>query len=148
MIRIASGADDILPIAAASGIPGLNAPRAREIVEAAVANAECLVHEDLDLVVNGFVITYRRAFFGRDFVKLLAVSHDARRHGIGERLLHSALESALTDTVFITTNQSNGAMRALLRRDHWIFSGRLSGIDENDLELVFRKRRDVLAHRQ
>ena len=130
-----------MSIAVASGIAGLHFDRALEILEEAIAKDECLVHEDETGVVDALLVVYRQAFFGRDFIKLLAVADRARRKGVGVRLVRRALETARTDTVFISTNQSNVAMRALLHREHWIFSGRLTGIDDDDPELVYRRRR-------
>jgi GNAT superfamily N-acetyltransferase len=141
VIRIATARDDVISIAVASGIPGLNARRAREILAAALVNDECVAHHDEQGTVNGFIVTYRRAFFGRDFVKILAVAPGGRRRGIGASLLRHACIGAVTDTIFISTNQSNEAMRQLLSHDHWTFSGRLTGVDDDDPELVFWKHR-------
>jgi GNAT superfamily N-acetyltransferase len=92
--------------------------------------------------MNGFVITNTRAFFGRDFVKLLVVSPAHRRSGIGSALLEAATATATTETIFASTNESNAAMRALFEREGWSLSGILTGIDEGDPELVFYRTLD------
>jgi len=42
--------------------------------------------------------------------------------------------------MFTSTNRSNLAMQSLLRREGWLFSGELDGLDEGDPELVFHRR--------
>ena len=91
--------------------------------------------------VIGYVAVVASAFFGRDLVDLLVVDVEHRRHGVGTGLLAAAVGIALTGTVFTSTNESNVAMRSLLEREGWTFSGRLTGLDEDDPELVFYRRR-------
>jgi GNAT superfamily N-acetyltransferase len=76
---------------------------------------------------------------GRDFIELLAVLAEERRHGIGTLLLHHTVEMSSTDRVFTSTNQSNLPMIRLLEKAGWRFSGQLQGIDEGDPELVYFK---------
>ena len=47
---------------------------------------------------------------------------------------------ARTHTVFSSSNRSNAAMHALLRKRGWLESGIIEGLDELDPEVVFRKR--------
>ncbi len=121
---------------AGAAIPGLESMRARTIVGDAVAS-ECLVHVTSGGDIAGYIITSVRSFFGRDFIRLIFVSPNYRRCGIGVELLEAAMSHATTDTVFTSTNESNSAMRQLLARDSWSFSGTLTGLDEGDPELVF-----------
>ena len=39
--------------------------------------------------------------------------------------------------MFTSTNRSNLPMLNLLRKEQWLFSGELVGLDEGDPELVF-----------
>jgi GNAT superfamily N-acetyltransferase len=96
-------------------------------------------------VVTGFVIRRPGHFFGRDFVDLLVVDPASRRAGVGTALLRYALDTALSDRVFTSTNASNGPMQALLRAGQWSFSGQLEGLDEGDPELFFYKARGAVA---
>ena len=144
MIRLATTGDALGALTAEAGIPGLESNLARELVDAAVQAGRCLVHIASTDAVDGFVVTSVRSFFGRDFVRLLAVSASHRRSGIGSALLTAAALQATTDVVFTSTNESNGAMRALLRRDNWTYSGTLTGLDEGDPELVFWRERIIL----
>ena len=145
MIRLATTGDSLRVLAAEAGIPGLESDVVRELVDAAFEAGGCLVHTTSTDDVDGFVVTSARSFFGRDFVRLLAVSASHRRSGIGSALLMAAVLQAATDVVFTSTNESNGAMRALLRRDNWTYSGTLTGLDAGDPELVFWRERIILA---
>ena len=144
MIRLATTGDALGVLAAEAGILGLESDYARELVNAAFEAGGCLVHIASTDDVDGFVVTSVRSFFGRDFVRLLAVSASHQRSGIGSALLTAAALQATTDVVFTSTNESNSAMRALLRRDNWTYSGTLTGLDAGDPELVFWRERTIL----
>jgi ribosomal protein S18 acetylase RimI-like enzyme len=120
-------------------VVGMTQSREEEIVTAAIATNDCLVCTDQSDAVVGYVILTRKAFFGRDFVRLLEVSKRHRRVGVATALLAGALAQCTTDTVFISTNESNAAMRSLLANDEWRLSGSLTGIDEGDSEFVYWK---------
>lgn len=140
VIRSARPLDVALIVAVAGvggAIGGLPAQRQLDLVAEWIERGDCLVHEDADRVLDGVLLFESRTFFGYDFVKLLAVGLAARRQGIGGQLLEAALGWGTTSRVFISTNESNAPMRALLARQHWTFSGTLTGIDEGDPELVF-----------
>ena len=136
VIRLAAASDRVVTLVGAD-IPGLELARLRELFDAAVSDGQCLVHVDSSGVVDGCIVTSPKSFFGRDFVRLLSVSSSHRRSGIGSALLAASVLQATTDTVFTSTNESNGAMRALLGRDGWAYSGQLTGLDDGDPELVF-----------
>ena len=144
MIRLATTGDALGALTAEAGIPGLESDVVRELVDEACKAGGCLVHIASNDDVDGFVVTSERSFFGRDFVRLLSVSASHQRSGIGSALLMAAVLQATTDVVFTSTNESNGAMRALLRRDNWTYSGTLTGLDEGDPELVFWRERMIL----
>lgn len=120
-------------------ITGLSQSREREIVEGAIGTHDCLVSVGAHETIVGYVVLAPKAFFGRDFVRLLGVANDSRRLGVATALLAGALARCSTTSVFISTNKSNAAMRSLLAHDNWTFSGTLTGIDEGDPELVFWK---------
>ena len=88
-------------------------------------------------VITGFLARRARHFFGCDFVELLFVAPAHRRKGVGRALMQRTLADAETKRVFVSTNESNEAMRALLTSDGWAFSGALVGLDEDDPEHVF-----------
>ncbi len=114
----------------------------------------CLVAEVRDVAevgrtVVGYVAVVPEHFFGRAFVELLLVARPYRRTGVGSALLHAALAEAARaadaepEAVFTSTNASNAPMLALLRRDGWLLSGTLDGLDEDDPEVVFYRRAAV-----
>jgi uncharacterized protein (DUF952 family)/GNAT superfamily N-acetyltransferase len=84
----------------------------------------------------GFVVLRRGHFLGRDFADLLVVAPAVRRQGVGSALLAAAVGAAEGERVFTSTNVSNLPMRALLAGHGWRLSGRLSGLDPDDDELV------------
>lgn len=112
----------------------------RDLLSRRVETGECLVYAEHGVIV-GYVTLSTRSFFGRDFIELLAVAPDERRRGVGRTLLRGAVDQSTTPDVFISTNQSNFAMRSMLEKEEWTFSGQLEGIDEGDPELVFYLRR-------
>jgi GNAT superfamily N-acetyltransferase len=105
-------------------------------IESLIRTAACLVAVSAG-VIAGFVARERRHFFGRDFVELLFVAPARRREGIGRALMQRTLADAETGRVFVSTNESNEAMRALLTSNGWVLSGVLVGLDEGDPEHVF-----------
>ncbi|HEV3268261.1 MAG TPA: GNAT family N-acetyltransferase [Acidimicrobiales bacterium] len=108
------------------------------LVARRIEAGDCLVSEN-DGVVVGFLTMYRRSFFGRDFVELLAVDEGHRREGIASGLLRASIHAATTSQLFTSTNSSNQPMLDLLRNEQWLFSGELVGLDVDDPELVFYK---------
>jgi ribosomal protein S18 acetylase RimI-like enzyme len=110
----------------------------KELLKARVEGGECLVYECGGDVL-GYLTWRPRSFFGRDFIELLAVDPHFRRRSVARDLVRSALDLASTSHVFTSTNRSNVAMRELLRKEDWRFSGELEGIDQGDPELVFYK---------
>ena len=107
------------------------------LLESLIGDGQCLVACESDRVV-GFVAVRPGHFFDRDFVELLLVDRNCRRRGIGSALLHGVVATEGSAVVFTSTNESNVAMRALLAREAWIPSGRVSGLDPGDDELFFR----------
>jgi ribosomal protein S18 acetylase RimI-like enzyme len=109
-----------------------------ELLTMRVESCEVLIFE-LDAQILGFAIVATRSFFGFDFVELLSVAENDRRMGVGSSLLSEATAQSSTDRIFISTNQSNRPMIALLENATWIFSGKLEGIDDGDPELIYYK---------
>ncbi|HEY1827298.1 MAG TPA: GNAT family N-acetyltransferase [Acidimicrobiales bacterium] len=101
-----------------------------------VPSGHCLVHEG-DGVIDGYVVVRPQHFYARDFIDLLFVREASRRHGIGRALIQAALQGATTGEVFTSTNRSNLPMQGLLRDLGWRCSGELTGLDEDDSELVY-----------
>jgi GNAT superfamily N-acetyltransferase len=103
-----------------------------------IERGECTVAV-VDGAIAGFLVS-DDAFFDRTFVRLVVVANEHRRHGVADALVADAESRARTPTVFSSSNRSNTAMHALLRKRGWVESGVIEGLDELDPEIVFRKR--------
>jgi N-acetylglutamate synthase-like GNAT family acetyltransferase len=108
----------------------------RDFLIARLQSEEIFISE-LEGRVLGYAVLRTRSFFGRDFVDLMAVAVNVRRKGVGSTLLERVVDSSSTDRVFTSTNRSNTPMIDLLEKAGWQFSGELTGIDEDDPELVY-----------
>jgi GNAT superfamily N-acetyltransferase len=108
------------------------------LVAARVQSGEVTIFEH-EGRVSGYAVVRSHTFFGCDFVELLAVAADKRRHGVGGLLLQQAVDQSSTKRIFTSTNRSNTPMIGLLAKAGWEFSGQLEGIDEGDPELVYYK---------
>lgn len=140
MILRPATTDDLAAILAVDrdhGVP----PRA-EWLRRRIDRGECMLalvpHEEGG-ELGGFLVD-DDAFFDRTFIRLVVVSKKHRRHGIANALVADAEARARTPTVFSSSNRSNTAMHALLRKRGWVESGIIEGLDELDPEIVFRKR--------
>lgn len=95
------------------------------------------------LLVGSVIKAYAiltRSFFQRPFIEMLYVASDDRRHGLGERLLARLETEGLRDgEVWTSTNQSNRAMRRLLKKRDFVQRGSVTGLDRGDAEMFFSK---------
>lgn len=82
-------------------------------------------------------------FFSRPFVSLLHVGEAHRRRGVGSALMAHVEAVFPGDRLFVSTNESNVAMRALLAGRGYEPSGVVHNLDPGDPELIFVKRRRV-----
>jgi GNAT superfamily N-acetyltransferase len=57
-----------------------------------------------------FVVVKRQYFYERDFIDLLFVAEEHRRHGLGRDLMSAAVATALSTEVFTSTDESNAPM--------------------------------------
>ncbi len=89
--------------------------------------------------INAYGIL-RRNFFHRPFIEMLYVTAGERRRGYGERLLaHLEATGLRHGEVWASTNQSNRAMRQLLKKRGFRQSGRVTGLDKGDPEIFYVK---------
>ena len=105
----------------------------RRFIEERLAQGQMLVAEH-DGRVAGYAV-FDRSFFEHGFVHMLYVGEQDRGHGTGAALLGAAATACATSRVFTSTNLSNRPMQHLLRREGWISSGTVYGLDEGDPEL-------------
>ncbi|MGW5110312.1 GNAT family N-acetyltransferase [Nocardia sp. NPDC004123] len=76
-------------------------------------------------------------FFDQGFVTVPMVAPNARRRGIGAKLLDAAVAECTTAKPFTSTNVSNHSMQSLLTRLGWHVVGLVHGLDAGDPELFF-----------
>jgi ribosomal protein S18 acetylase RimI-like enzyme len=82
-------------------------------------------------------LTLEHTFFEQGFVTMLMVASNARRRGVGVRLLSAAEATCTTPKLFTSTNVSNHPMQQLLQRAGWSAVGLLHGLDDGDPELFY-----------
>lgn len=131
--RVEKQADIDCAIAIDEAVTGSN-DRSRYIASvAARGGLSVAIHQD---EVRAFCCLDYRFFFEKPFVSLLIVDPRARRCGLGRRLL--SFSSKGMREVWTSTNRSNFAMRTLLEKSGWKYSGELLGLDVDDPELFFK----------
>jgi len=95
-----------------------------------LAHDRCLVAEDGRSVVG--YLTYSSAgFIGRPFIHFLAVAQDYRRRGIATELLAAAEAKVGSGRLFISTEENNRNMLALLAKFGWTPAGCVQGVNRN-----------------
>lgn len=115
---------------AAAGDPGRKAALQQWVTTASIRVAQTQAR------VVGYCVT-EYTFFGQAFITMLMVAANARRHGVGSRLLQDAQQRRSTTKMFTSTNLSNQPMQRLLTRQGWQSAGIVYGLDEGDPELFF-----------
>jgi ribosomal protein S18 acetylase RimI-like enzyme len=113
------------------------------VLRDAVARGECLVADEAGRVLGYGVLDY--SFFGQGFIPLVYVRADCRRRGFGSRLVKSLEARCVAQKLFTSTNESNGAMQALLLQLGFEPSGIIHNLDPGDPEIVYFKRRSTIA---
>jgi GNAT superfamily N-acetyltransferase len=79
-------------------------------------------------------------FFQQDFVSLLSVHPEHRRHGVATALMKAIEAKCRGGKLFTSTNLSNLPMQALLGKIGYQLCGVVQNLDEGDPELIFVKR--------
>lgn len=120
-------------------------PRERQdaILANSVADGGCLVARDGGAIAG--YLTWDRGFFYRPFVRLLVVAPSHRRRGLGRALVIAAeREAEAFGELFISTEEINAPMRALLLAAGYVASGTVEHINvPGNAELIFYKRLGV-----
>lgn len=111
--------------------------RADEIRHA-IYERSCLVAEK-DSQIVGFCLDGR--LFAFAFLELLVVARSHRRRGVGTLLVKAWEESAETQKVFTSTNESNIPMQRLCESLGYVRTGLIENLDEGDPEIFYFKRR-------
>lgn len=94
-----------------------------------------LMAEEVSGPLGYVVLEY--TFFEQGFVTMLMVGSNARRRGVGTRLLEEVAAVCTAPKLFTSTNVSNHPMQRLLQYLNWRPVGLVHGLDENDPELFY-----------
>ncbi len=128
MIRPATVAD----LAAIDAFDPFAGDRAREAAE-----GRLFVAEAVGGAVAGYVAWLPAGFVGRDYVTFLAVHPDHRRRGVARTLLRAVERRVGVGRLFVSTEEDNAAMLALLPREGWAHAGAVAGANDGDRAEVF-----------
>jgi GNAT superfamily N-acetyltransferase len=112
-------------------------PRRADLIRRRLKNGGCSVAEG-DARLFGHVC--RGTFFEYDFLKLIYVDEAHRQQGVSGALVGAVERARRTQKLFMSTNESNTAMRAMLARLSYEPSGVIRNLDPGDPELVFVKK--------
>ena len=104
--------------------------------KAEIANGNCLI-ASLDQTVVGYVSHYKSGFVGRPFISFLAVSPEHRRQGIATRLLADTEQFFAGERVFISTEDTNQGMLALLKKLGWVDAGGVREANRDGSDKLF-----------
>ena len=116
----------------------------KERIRHAIRERAVYVADGLGDVLGYAIVS--RSFFGRYFVEKIVVRTRDRRRGVGEHLMaHAEGISSAAGELWTSTNQSNKAMRRLLRKRGFRIAGRVNGLDVGDPEVFYVKKAEQVA---
>jgi ribosomal protein S18 acetylase RimI-like enzyme len=113
-------------------------PARPDEVRAAIRDGACWVARSDDAVV-GFAL-FDRFLHGHGFLRLIAVHPDHRRQGVGTALVSAIEGECPTDRLFTATEESNEAMQRLCDALGFVRCGRIEGLEDGEIELIYYKR--------
>lgn len=111
----------------------------RAFIRRSVNAGQCLVAASDDGRLAGYAVL-EYTFYDNGWVSMLYIAEPFRRRGVGSALLREIERRCRTPKLFTSTNQSNLAMQALLKKHAFQPSGVIENLDEGDPELVLFKR--------
>ncbi|WP_243291686.1 GNAT family N-acetyltransferase [Bacillus sp. FJAT-47783] len=109
----------------------------KESLYKAIQKGNCFVAMKDEQVV-GYVV-FSRSFFENWFIKLLYVDEAYRRSGIATLLMNEVSKQCVTPKLFVSTNDSNEAMKSLLNRLDFHQTGFLENINDDEREVFYVK---------
>lgn len=127
MIRPATAAD----LATIDTFDPFAGDRAREAAEGRLLVTEA------GGAVAGYVAWLPAGFVGRDYVTFLCVHPDHRRRGLAPALLRAVEARVGAGRLFVSTEEDNAVMLALLPREGWTLAGSVAGANDGDRAEVF-----------
>jgi GNAT superfamily N-acetyltransferase len=84
---------------------------------------------EIDGEVAGFIFYRPNGFIGRPFIDYLAIHPGYRRQGIALKLLRKVEDRVGEGRLFISTGDTNQAMKLLLQHDGWTAAGCVQGVN-------------------
>jgi GNAT superfamily N-acetyltransferase len=85
-----------------------------------------------------------QGFVGRDYITFVCVRPDRRRQGLARSMLHAVEKMIPAGRLFVSTEEDNAPMLALLPREGWKNAGSVAGANEgNRAEVFFYKDNDL-----
>lgn len=108
-----------------------------KMIEEYIINKKCIIYL-LKRKILGFLL-FNMDFFQNNFIELLIVSDEARRKGIGSKMLLFYEKTLNPGKIFTSTNQSNEIMQRVLEKNGYKYSGIIYNLDEDDPEVIFCK---------
>jgi GNAT superfamily N-acetyltransferase len=108
-----------------------------EFIRHALGTKHCLVAE-VDGALAGFAV-WDRGFYARPFLWMLGVQPAHQHRGVASQLLEQVEQLNAGLPLYTSTNESNGAMHALLASRGYAPAGRLDDLDPGDPEIFFVK---------
>lgn len=112
-------------------------PERGQALQRAVEQRQCWVEVESARVLGYLLLSHD--FFDQGFVSLVVVAPDQQRRGVALRLLAAAQQACRTGKLFISTNRSNQAARALIAKAGFQPSGVVENLDPGDPELIYFK---------
>ncbi len=87
--------------------------------------------------VVGYISWLPRGFVGNDYITHLGVAPFHQRRGVGRALLRAAEVKIPRGRVFVSANENNDTMLALLAAEGWTQAGQVAGVNEDGRAEIF-----------
>jgi len=116
----------------------------KDSIYKAIQKGDCFVAIE-DGKIIGYVI-FSRSFFENWFIKLLYVDEAYRRKGVATSLLNEVNKQCVTEKLFVSTNESNEAMKSLLNKLGFVQTGYLDNVNNEEKEIFYVKKLKTKVH--
>jgi ribosomal protein S18 acetylase RimI-like enzyme len=111
----------------------------RKFINSSISKRECLVALQ-DGIPAGFAIYNTGSFFDQTFLWALVTDPKFRRMGIGSNLIRRVESLCPNNKLFTSTNRSNSAMQALMKKLGYRRTGIVRNLDPGDSEIFYVKK--------
>lgn len=111
----------------------------KKFISGAVRSGRCLVAMESGKVA-GFGILGTSLLFNQEFIELLIVRPEHRRHGFATAIIKRIESMCRTVKLFTSTNESNIPAQKTFEANGFVRSGYIENLDEGDPEVIYLKR--------